>query len=102
MSNKIYFKKMYTSCAQEKEARQLFQQLLLGLDYCHKMGVANRDIKLENVLLSGKCPPVLKLTDFGFCKHDRDSAAKTVCGTLLYMGMHPQLPGQHCLIYFVL
>ena len=76
------------SCAdQESEARQLFQQLLLGLDYCHKMGVANRDIKLENVLLSGKKSPfVPKLADFGFCKSDRESMAKTMRGTPFYMG----------------
>lgn len=75
--------------AQESEARSMFQQLLLGLDYFHKMRVANWDIKLENVLISGrKSPAVLKLTDFRFCKNDRDSIAETVCGTLLYMGTH--------------
>lgn len=31
----------------ENEARDMFQQFILGLDYCHKMGVALRDIKLE-------------------------------------------------------
>ena len=31
--------------------RRFFQQLIFGLDYCHKMGVVNRDIKLENTLL---------------------------------------------------
>lgn len=35
----------------EGVARWFFQQLVLGLDYCHKRGVANRDIKLENTLL---------------------------------------------------
>lgn len=56
----------------------LFQQLLLAVDYCHKMGVANRDTKLENVLLSGRKPPyTIKLTDFGFCKRDCDSIPTT-------------------------
>lgn len=72
---------------QETEARAIFQQLLLAVDYCHRMGVANRDIKLENVLLADKkSPPTIKLTDFGFCKSDRDSIPTTVCGTLGYMG----------------
>jgi len=31
--------------------RWFFQQLIIGLDYCHKMGIFNRDIKLENTLL---------------------------------------------------
>ena len=30
---------------QETASRWFFQQLILGLDYCHKRGVANRDIK---------------------------------------------------------
>lgn len=35
----------------EAVARWFFQQLVVGVDYCHKRGVANRDIKLENTLL---------------------------------------------------
>lgn len=30
----------------EAEARWWFQQLILGLDYCHRRGVVNRDLKL--------------------------------------------------------
>lgn len=30
----------------EPLARRLFMQLILGLDYCHKLGIPNRDIKL--------------------------------------------------------
>ena len=56
------------------------------------MGVANRDIKLENVLLGGdKKNPVIKLTDFGFSKSDLDSIPTTICGTPGYMGMLPLL-----------
>ena len=38
-------------------------QLMLALDYCHKIGVSSRDVKLENTLLE-KAPgrrPMLKL-----------------------------------------
>jgi serine/threonine-protein kinase SRK2 len=35
----------------EAVARWFFQQLVVAVDYCHKRGVANRDIKLENTLL---------------------------------------------------
>jgi serine/threonine protein kinase len=31
--------------------RWFFQQLILAVEYCHRKGVANRDIKLENTLL---------------------------------------------------
>ena len=30
----------------EHEARWFFQQLIIGMDYCHRMGVVNRDIKV--------------------------------------------------------
>jgi len=35
---------------QEYEARWFFQQLIIALDYCHKIGVVNRDIKLVSTV----------------------------------------------------
>lgn len=35
----------------EPTARHVMRQLLVGLDYMHRIGVANRDLKLENVLV---------------------------------------------------
>jgi serine/threonine-protein kinase SRK2 len=56
------------------EARYLVHA---GVHFCHKHGVAHRDLKLENTLLKhevtqpGAAPiPVLKIADFGFCKHE--------------------------------
>eukprot|EP00210_Caulerpa_lentillifera_P003141 g3001.t1 len=71
----------------EDFARWIFQQLIFGLDYCHRKGVANRDIKLENVLLqSGHKWPLVKLCDFGYSKHeDWDSAPRSKVGTPDYM-----------------
>lgn len=71
----------------EDFARWIFQQLIFGLDYCHRKGVANRDIKLENVLLqSGQKWPLVKLCDFGYSKHeDWDSAPRSKVGTPDYM-----------------
>lgn len=37
----------------EQQARWIFQQLIVAVDYLHRKGVANRDIKLENTLLVG-------------------------------------------------
>lgn len=37
----------------EQTARWIFQQLIIAVDYLHRKGVANRDIKLENTLLVG-------------------------------------------------
>jgi len=58
-------------------------------DYCHKMGVANRDIKLENTLLDGSPKPLVKITDFGYCKSDQESLAKSKVGTPGYTGGYP-------------
>lgn len=72
----------------EAVARWFFQQLIIGVDYCHKRGVANRDIKLENTLLqvvAGLPLPLLKICDFGYSKADFKSAAKSKVGTLTYM-----------------
>ncbi|KAJ9529711.1 hypothetical protein QJQ45_014440 [Haematococcus lacustris] len=72
----------------EAVARWFFQQLIIGTDYCHKRGVANRDIKLENTLLQvvkGLPLPLLKICDFGYSKADFKSAAKSKVGTLTYM-----------------
>lgn len=67
----------------EAVARWFFQQLVIGCDYCHKRGVANRDIKLENTLLQvvkGLPLPLLKICDFGYSKADFKSAAKSKVG----------------------
>jgi serine/threonine-protein kinase SRK2 len=70
----------------EGEARWLFQQLILGLEYCHSRGVANRDLKLENLLLDDAGPrPLLKMCDFGYSKHELNSSAKSGVGTAMYM-----------------
>lgn len=67
----------------ESVARWFFQQLIIGVDYCHRRGVANRDIKLENTLLqvvNGLPLPLLKICDFGYSKADFKSAAKSKVG----------------------
>ena len=50
----------------ELQCRRLFQQLAVSVDYCHRLGIANRDIKLDNLLLAPANdggPPVLKMCD---------------------------------------
>ncbi len=122
----------------EAQARWIFQQLVIGLDFCHRsvrprpdrrpkacawlpaldactwsglarlyvgglwrhasrpptrmralQGVANRDLKLENMLLDRDgqdgTRPLLKICDFGYSKHEMNSSAKTGVGTPIYM-----------------
>lgn len=51
--------------------------------------MANRDLKLENMLLctngADHGRPLLKIGDFGYSKHDYNSSARTRCGTEVYM-----------------
>lgn len=46
----------------------------------------NRDIKLENTLLDGSKRPLLKICDFGYSKHEKDSLPKSKVGTPGYTG----------------
>lgn len=77
-------------CLTEADARWFFQQLMLAVDYCHKKGTFNRDIKLDNLLLHPlSClppsRPLLKVCDFGYCNRDHRSLASSRVGTLTYM-----------------
>jgi len=70
----------------EDEARYYFQQLVNGIEYCHKSGVVHRDLKLENTLLDGSPKPVLKICDFGYSKSTvLDSQPKSTVGTPAYI-----------------
>lgn len=48
----------------ESRARMYFQQLVDGVDFCHRSGVAHRDLKPENLLLDDNGD--IQITDFGF------------------------------------
>lgn len=67
----------------EDRARHYFKQIMSAISYIHRLGVAHRDIKLENILVtSNDCA---KLTDFGLCKQQNTgSLLLTTCGTLIY------------------
>ncbi|XVF58324.1 hypothetical protein PTKIN_Ptkin07bG0057000 [Pterospermum kingtungense] len=67
----------------EDEARNFFQQIISGVEYCHRHMVVHRDLKPENLLLDSKCN--VKIADFGFSSIMRDGHfLKTSCGSLNY------------------
>lgn len=71
----------------EADAAWFLQQLLCAVEFCHRLGIAVRDIKLDNMLLQGRgSRPLLRICDFGFSKDEMgQSACKSTCGTPEYM-----------------
>eukprot|EP00439_Symbiodinium_sp_Y106_P005648 s6015_g1.t1 len=49
----------------ERDAREALTQVTMAVVHCHRRGVAHRDIKLENLMVAGRRPLVVKLIDFG-------------------------------------
>ncbi|KAK3042715.1 hypothetical protein RJ639_000773, partial [Escallonia herrerae] len=67
----------------EDEARKFFQQIICGVEYCHRNMVAHRDLKPENLLLDSKSN--VKIADFGLSNIMRDGHfLKTSCGSPNY------------------
>ena len=53
----------------EKEAVQIFKQLMSAVSYCHSIGICHRDLKPENILFLNNNPDSpIKIIDFGLSK----------------------------------
>jgi MAP/microtubule affinity-regulating kinase len=68
----------------EKDGMRVFRQVLSGIEYCHKMNVTHRDIKMENILVDDELN--VKIIDFGFsvCSPPTQKL-RIFCGTPSYM-----------------
>ncbi|KIJ36988.1 hypothetical protein M422DRAFT_61086 [Sphaerobolus stellatus SS14] len=67
----------------ESQARRLFQQLISGVDYSHRLKIVHRDLKPENVLLDEELN--VKIADFGLSNVVTDGEfLQTSCGSPNY------------------
>ncbi|ABW98229.1 kin(snf2) (nucleomorph) [Hemiselmis andersenii] len=68
---------------QNREALRFFQQIVSGIEYCHKHRICHRDLKLENILLDENHD--IKIADFGMASLSVPNAMlKTFCGSPHY------------------
>ena len=68
----------------EGQAASIFQQICSAIAFCHSKGVAHRDLKPLNVLITTF--PNIKVCDFGLCQYfdGQNARMKTSCGSPFY------------------
>ena len=80
----------------ENDCKPYFAQIICGINHMHSLGIAHRDIKLQNVLLVKNEKSIsgdftLLVSDFGLSRiMHHDSAGgiqmnRTICGTPIFM-----------------
>ncbi len=69
----------------ENEACKFFHQIISALDYIHKCGIAHRDFKPENIIVTNN-NQILKIIDFGLGNiYEKGQLLKTACGSPCYV-----------------
>nr|CAD7268975.1 unnamed protein product [Timema shepardi] len=72
----------------EGQAKSWFRQIVLGLDYLHRLEIAHRDLKCDNVLITSNYN--VKISDLGFARRTVDEKGRkvmssTYCGSLSHI-----------------
>lgn len=72
-------------CVSIPECRYFINQIMIGVEYIHKMGIIHRDLKLSNILIDEKMQ--IKIGDFGLAIHEDDPRlqSRSQCGTTNYL-----------------
>lgn len=71
----------------QQEIKKAFRGIANGLMFLHGLGIAHRDIKLDNIVVSQDLSQI-KFIDFGLCidlAKCQNQKTKQFCGTILYM-----------------
>ena len=69
----------------EDDAREIFRQIFLALDFCHGQGICIRDIKPDNILFHDSQRKYIKICDFGLSKDMDGSLVNSMVGTKHYV-----------------
>ncbi|CAB3363420.1 Hypothetical predicted protein [Cloeon dipterum] len=70
----------------EKTCKRFLQQLASALQYIRSQNVCHMDLKPQNLLLTSRTNPVLKMADFGFAQPMKSSEhSSSLRGSPLYM-----------------
>ncbi|XP_077290358.1 serine/threonine-protein kinase Nek8-like [Arctopsyche grandis] len=69
----------------QNEILIIFCQVLLGVQHMHMRNIVHRDLKAENILMSGTYGNTVKIGDFGIAKILDNDKASTVIGTPYYL-----------------
>ncbi|OAF68930.1 hypothetical protein A3Q56_03303 [Intoshia linei] len=81
----IYTQLETNVCIPEEDTVFYVSEVVLALEYLHKIGIIYRDLKPENILIT--IEGHIKMTDFGLCKEALvgSELTHTFCGTIDYM-----------------
>ena len=66
----------------EQQVATVFRQIVSAIGFLHDHGVAHRDLKPQNILITTF--PNVKVADFGLCGYIEDTKMKTFCGSPCY------------------
>lgn len=78
----LFYKIVNRGSYSEHDAANIVRQLVTGVEYLHREGVAHRDLKPENLLCNGDGDAmVIKIADFGLSKIFSNDTLQTSCGT---------------------
>lgn len=79
------------------EASRYFQQIIAGVDYCHRFNICHRDLKPENLLLDSEGN--IKIADFGMAALEPSGRLlETSCGSPHYASPEIVMVGPSCLL----